>query len=288
MICCRTHADVDELSTVVSDAKAVSSRAKALGARNVRSLRDDRADVRKELSRLCSTRLCAEEFDFSRSTHANYACTPAEASPSLTSVSAFADIRNMLDLDYHGVYSAQRQELQDQIVRQVVEPGTAQQKPWIVFTAGAMGAGKSRVINWMSERAIFPLSNIVQLDPDVFKVAMPEWEGYVSRDPLTAGYHTRKESGFLVEVAQELAMRQFKHVWIDGSLRDGDWYLQTFNDIKRRHPAYRIAIFHVVATKEVILERVARRAVETGRHVPEAEVLDSIQRNRRRDPNHPA
>lgn len=53
-------------------------------------------------------------------------------------------------------------------------------------------------------------------------------------------------------------MRAFKHVWIDGSLRDGAWYLQHFADLKQRHPAYRIAIIHVVASEDEILERVRR------------------------------
>ena len=53
-----------------------------------------------------------------------------------------------------------------------------------------------------SENGIFPLSDIVQIDPDIFKPALPEWEEYARRDPLTAGFHTRKETGFLVEIAQ--------------------------------------------------------------------------------------
>ena len=154
----------------------------------------------------------------------------------------------------------------------------AQPKPWIVFTAGAMGAGKSRTFSWMSERGIFPLKNVVQIDADLFKLALPEWGGYVQRCPLDAGYHTRKESGYLVEVAQELALRERKHVWVDGSLRDGFWYQQVFRQIKEAHPAYRIAIFHVTASKEAIFERVKRRAAETGRHVPEEEIVDSINR----------
>jgi len=35
---------------------------------------------------------------------------------------------------------------------------------------------------------------------------------------------TRRESGYLVEIAQAAAMAQRKHVWVDGSLRDGVWY----------------------------------------------------------------
>eukprot|EP00966_Prymnesium_polylepis_P197390 4574126-Prymnesium_polylepis.2 len=35
-------------------------------------------------------------------------------------------------------------------------------------------------------------------------------------------------------------------------------YLQHFKEIKRRHPAYRIAIFHVYAERAIILDRVAK------------------------------
>jgi hypothetical protein len=63
---------------------------------------------------------------------------------------------------------------------------------------------------------IFPLSQVVQIDPDLFKAAMPEWEQYVKRDALTAGRHTRHESGMCCEVAQEAAMQASKHLWLDG------------------------------------------------------------------------
>ena len=65
---------------------------------------------------------------------------------------------------------------------------------------------------------------------------------------------------------------------MDGSLRDGAWYEHVLRTIKQRHPRYRVAILHVEAKQEVILERVRRRGTVTGREVPEHEVLDSIQR----------
>ena len=103
-----------------------------------------------------------------------------------------------------------------------------------------MGAGKTHVMDWLCERGVLPL--MVPIDADLFKAALPEWAGYVSRDPLTAGFHTRRESGYLVELAQEASLRARQHVWVDGSLRDGEWYQQVFARIRARHPAYRIAI----------------------------------------------
>jgi len=46
----------------------------------------------------------------------------------------------------------------------------------------------------------------------------------VAHDSFKAGMCTRRESGYLVEIAQAAAMAQRKHVWVDGSLRDGVWY----------------------------------------------------------------
>ncbi|KAG8462504.1 hypothetical protein KFE25_010329 [Diacronema lutheri] len=215
------------------------------------------------------------EYDYTRSTRENYQAQRGEGA----SYGAYADIRDALDKDYHGTYTRARQAMQDELVAQLVAPGKPYQRtPWIVFTAGAMGAGKSHTIRWMAQRDIFPLENIVHIDSDLFKAAFPEWPGYVSRDPLSAGRHTRHESGYLVEIAQEAALRLGKHVWVDGSLRDCDWYKRVFAQVRRDHPDYQIAILYVTADEEQIAARVRKRAELTGRHVPEAEIRDSLQR----------
>ncbi|CAN0541055.1 unnamed protein product, partial [Ectocarpus sp. 12 AP-2014] len=121
----------------------------------------------------------------------------------------------------------------DSLVKNVVGASSRKEHPWIVFTAGAMGAGKSHTINWMSEKGYFPLPDIVTVDPDLFKASFPEWPEYLRRCPDTAGSLTRRESGYLVEIAQEVAMSQMKNVWVDGSLRDSKWYEQVFEDIRK-------------------------------------------------------
>ena len=37
-----------------------------------------------------------------------------------------------------------------------------------------------------------------------------------------------RESGYLQEIAQEVAMRNSQNVWVDGSLRDGNWCAAAF------------------------------------------------------------
>ncbi|CAM9528062.1 unnamed protein product [Choristocarpus tenellus] len=170
----------------------------------------------------------AGNYDFSKSTQENYLSFPGDR----RSFGRYAWARASRDFDYHGNYIRARQEFQDSLVRNVVGSSSRKDHPWIVFTAGAMGAGKSHVISWMSREGLFPLPDIVIIDPDQFKADFPEWPGYCQKNHKQAGRLTRRESGYLVEVAQEVAMSECKNIWADGSLRDGQWYEQVFEDIR--------------------------------------------------------
>jgi len=191
-------------------------------------------------------------------------------------VGHFADIRSKLDFDYHGCYTTKRQKLQDIFIMDVVGTGTKKDNPWAIFTAGAMGAGKGHVMDWLSQQGHFPLPDVVTVDPDIFRTELPEWNGFLARDPTTAGRKTHRESGYMVEIAQEAAMRMCKNVWIDGSLRDAVWYRGVFDKMRREHRCYQIAIFHVSAPWEIVCERAASRAQKTGRIVPEADLRASF------------
>eukprot|EP01047_Picozoa_sp_COSAG01_P040911 COSAG01_NODE_3470_length_6049_cov_689.357815_8_plen_356_part_00 len=108
-------------------------------------------------------------------------------------------------------------------------------------------------------------------------VEQPEWDKYLKQDPETAGYLTHRESGYCVEIAQEATLQQSKNIWVDGSLRDSNWYAQVFVKIRRVHPKYRIAILHVRAKWETVQERAATRAKITGRIVPSSELRRSFE-----------
>jgi hypothetical protein len=102
-------------------------------------------------------------YDWSQSTQRNYA---AEDSSVTHQYGAFTDIRSQLDAEYHGCYTQVRQSIQDMWVHDIVQGGMKHEHPWIIFTAGAMGAGKGFAIQWMSQHGHFPLPDIVQIDPD--------------------------------------------------------------------------------------------------------------------------
>ena len=58
-------------------------------------------------------------------------------------VGEFQQSRRELDYSWHTHYSPTRQLLHDRIVRSMLTPVPASARPWLVFTAGAMGSGSS-------------------------------------------------------------------------------------------------------------------------------------------------
>jgi hypothetical protein len=243
----------------------------------------------------------AKEYDFSTSTSAQYRhpeyvvdrsskASPRDFGRSSTkkwSAAAHGElygplrqIRQHLDYSYHVNYSRKRQMWQDQLVSNVCVRTAQQQRPWLVFTCGAMGAGKGYALNWLSKQGLFPLEQIVHIDPDYFKRVMPEWKSYISNNASNAGTLCHQESGYIQEIAQEVALNNCQNVWIDGSLKDWKWYESVFDDIHERHPLYRIAIFYVYCSEDVVFQRAERRAQVTGRHIPRDVLRESVEATR--------
>jgi len=88
-----------------------------------------------------------------------------------------------------------------------------------------MGVGKGFALSWMSARDIFPLEDIVHIDPDHFKAVMPEWSAYVAygkkmKDPDIPGNQCHRESCYMQEIALEESLKRQQHIWVDGSLSD--------------------------------------------------------------------
>lgn len=193
----------------------------------------------------------------------------------------FADIRKTLDYTYHTNYTPERQAWQDHVVRRIAQSARPQYRPWVVFTCGAMGSGKGHTMSWLSRHDVLPLEHIVYIDSDHVKCLMPEWKGYTEFNSETAGTMCHKESGYVTEIAQEVAMLGSQHVWIDGSLGDHHWYTHVFRTIRQRFPKYRIALLFVHCSREQIFERAARRARSTGRVVPTEVLEESIELTRK-------
>ena len=204
-------------------------------------------------------RLQAIRFSAQLSTEQNYKNTDKQF------YGSYAEIRSTLDYNYHDNYTKQRQLLQDKIISSFIgniliqdkngELCTTPTEPFIVFTAGAMGAGKGHTIKTLVDRGHFPLLAFVVVDPDEIRRHFPEYQLYVNEYPKKAGELTRKEAGFVAELLTAVALEQGKNVLVDGSLRDSVWYGEYFQQLRDRYPQLKLAIIHVTAPKETIFRR---------------------------------
>lgn len=93
----------------------------------------------------------ASRFDVELSTEQNYGCFGSDKHKFY---GEFSDIRRSLDYTFHSNYVKERQLFQDDIIIQTLEDPiitdlhgntcARPEYPWLVFTAGAMGAGEFR------------------------------------------------------------------------------------------------------------------------------------------------
>ena len=188
----------------------------------------------------------------------------------------YSHIRKTLDYTYHAPYTRERQTLQDAIITDMLNTAVIKDKngdvcttptePWIVFTAGSMGAGKSWTLSKLVEKGRFPLLAFVTVDPDEIRRHLPEFHLYVnSQSPELAGELTRKEAGYIAEILTLAGLQAGKNVLVDGSLRDAEWYKGYFERLRHDFKNIRIAIIHVTAPREAVFQRAAVRRTCYGR-----------------------
>jgi len=209
-------------------------------------------------------------FDVARSTEENWR-VPHFVGPN-------HDIRPLLDYSYHATYNIRRVDVQDAIIDRFCTDQNCQSEllPWVVFTAGAMGAGKGYVVRWMDTNGYLPLDKFVVVDPDQIRQMLPEWGDYVKHEPESAGDKTQKEAGHIAEILGYKALRHRYRVIFDGSLRNAQWYVTFFQRIRDNFPGIRIMILHIMSDKDEVIRRAEERGQETGRVVPKATLLESM------------
>lgn len=221
------------------------------------------------------------DYDYMKSTEDNYADDSAEF------VGRFKKDRAELDYTFHKKYRVERQLFQDALIENFLATIVKDKdtnmtcdhplENWIVFTAGAMGAGKGRTMQWLTDSGLFPMDAFVNVDPDILRGMLPEMEGYNEVDALNMGWRTQKEVGYISELLTHRALDSKKNVLVDGSLRDKHWYHVYFCSLRARFPILKIAILHVTAKKETVLARAKKRAITTGRTVPPQAILHSME-----------
>lgn len=121
-----------------------------------------------------------------------------------------------------------------------------------------MGVGKGYALSWMSTRGIFPLEDIVHIDPDHFKAVMPEWSAYVNYgkqmdDPSIPGNQCHRESCYMQEIALEESLKRQQHIWVDGSLSSLGWSKKMLRKLHGKSKRQRVELFEVCKCLYVII-----------------------------------
>merc|ERR1711971_314216 len=104
----------------------------------------------------------AKEYDWTQSSATNYS-KKYESIPFVE----YEYSKSLIDYTFHGYYSKERQENVHNIIidyykRIAIEKIKASpylsSNPWILFTAGPMGAGKTHTLQWLDQLDVIPLS----------------------------------------------------------------------------------------------------------------------------------
>lgn len=154
--------------------------------------------------------------------------------------------------------------------------------PVLLFTAGAMGAGKSHYLSTLPFRFIL-------IDPDEIAATIPNFEdigtefqrGSESDLTLERGTLLRHEARLITEIMLQVAMLRNLDIVLDGSLRSYQWYLEEIPELRRRFAQYRVELVHIHAPLPEVLKRAAKRETKTGRQVPSALIERSWKDSRR-------
>jgi hypothetical protein len=180
-------------------------------------------------------------------------------------------------------FSAARVALQDAAVgARLAGLRGGHESPWTVFTAGAMGAGKSHTLRALASAGAFPLlaspGGAAVADPDDLKQSLPELAALRAAEPELAHTRVHAESGYLAELLSREALAAGAHLIVDGTLRDAAYYARHIAALRADYPSRRVAILLITAPRDLVLARAARRALATGRHVPTATLDDALRR----------
>jgi len=204
----------------------------------------------------------------------------------------YANLRRGLDYEYHTNYLPERQKVQDLIITSALDAlsagmvgaekdgvATRPHQSWIVFTAGAMGAGKLHVLRWLDKTAHFPLDEFVVVDQDAIRYQLPEIAHYIAFNSETAGAQTDKEAGYIAEIITKAGLEAGLNCVVDGSLQNIRWHREYIRGLRAAYSNIRVAIIHVDAPKEIVMQRSARRAQLTGRVVLQEATLVQVSKS---------
>lgn len=154
----------------------------------------------------------------------------------------------------------------------------AEGKPIVVALGGGTASGKSSALSLPENKDLLPKDH-VRLDSDELKGLMPEFNDMVAGGDTFAAGGTHEESSYLFKKIQEAALAKGLNVVLDGTgdstLTEGKpgkyiAKLEAFDNA-----GYDVHLVYVNAPTDIAVMRATKRAMESGRWVPEP-VLRSV------------
>ena len=193
----------------------------------------------------------------------------------------FAQARASVDISYHGVYLRSRQHLQDQIIHNIVSNGISTSKPVFLLIVGGLGAGKHHTLRSLNRYGRFPLDAFVWIDTQQIIQQIPETK--ILLHDVSKKIHvvnrTRKEAGFIAEVAIREAMSCKKCIAYSTSLASSEWITEWVTGLKNEFSEYAFLTIHVIAPKDDVM----MRALEVKRlrdiYISDEDILLSTERS---------
>lgn len=183
----------------------------------------------------------------------------------------YIEERKKIDYTYYSNYTKERQLFQDTLIANHFIDKKISNHPWIIYTCGCYGAGKSHSLKQLQ----FNIKDMVYVDPDKIKLNLPEAEKYIKEDSLNANNALHKEATFIATLIEYYALNHEYTIIVDGSLQNYHWYQSHFQEILTHYQKYKIAIIKVTADITIIKERCKKREKETGIIIPD-QLLESI------------
>jgi hypothetical protein len=204
----------------------------------------------------------------------------------------FALGEKFVDRAWHGYYSDERHAFQQSVVSSFLDARESVESPEIIFTAGAFGAGKTRILNELFDQGWLDRSRFLVVNMDEFRHRLPEYELLIAlrkEQPedfaklqaefslKDAGSYVQIESGYLQEMLLWQALTKSVNIVVDGSLGNQEYFERLLKAIRKDFPQYESVGVIRADAGERALERALKRGAEKSRQINP----DSVRRSMR-------
>lgn len=163
-----------------------------------------------------------------------------------------------------GPYTPERIELHTRIVRSLLQGAGSHETPRAIFMAGGPASGKSSLLK---AGAVKYPPDAVDVNPDIVKTMLPEYDALVAAGDKTAAAKVHEESSHLAKLAMNIAIERGHHVVVDGTGNGGPGKFA--KKIRAALDAgLDVSVHYATIDIEEAVRRAAKRGERTGRIVP--------------------